>query len=845
MKASGSYESLMRGVSQQVPQNRRPGQHGEQVNMIPDPVRGLSRRWGSVWQAEREMAGLTLAKLPQYLVDTEGWHTLDFSYDGKDYALLRRTEARPAGSDLPPVIVYNKTDKVFLSYSRPVTDGPLNAFEAGGSSAATSIGRYVFLAGNTVLPTFTSNNVWSSTTNSEQSVVWIRGGAYSRTFVVKAKRAFDGQVATATYTTPASSYQGTLSTADIPASDPEYVKKVNDRVNAFNSAVTNWIGEAAEAITPANIAQELTTRLATALGALVPASAHSVARIGSHITLSGITELTVEDGGDGSLIRGVDNEISSVDQVSPVHYAGKVVKVKARRSEEALYLKAVPKVEGAGNFTDVTWVEGAGTVFTITRALIYGTVIGSVFHMASSASGLAALTGLTNVPTYEASTVGDEESSPVPYFLGRKITYLGVFQDRLLVGCGGVLRASKTGQYLNFFRTSVLTAPADDTIEVLSQGNEDDELRHSVLYDRDLVIFGKKRQYVVGGRQALTPTSANMVPMSSHADAADLPPIAVGGFIFYARRGERDSSAHQIQPGSNVESPESFSVSSQLDTYISGAATELATLAKPTTIFIRSSGNRQAVYVFSYLDAPDGRKQDAWGRWEFTPDLGPVIGMSSTPQGLLVFFLRYHSKAGGGNAFSVVADLCTMTTGLSERPYLDSLRPYTQVAAGGSVHPNTSGEWFAAYDGTTTKRFLGTTLSSVPSLPTSDTLWVGADMPAYFEPTNPFVRDREGNAVLTGRTVITTLLVTFRQSSGFVSQVISSVGTQEHVFNGRILGDPSNIIGQEPVTDFQQTVPIGRETREYRLKLAARKWLPFTVTAIEWVGQLFNRTQRF
>jgi len=43
-KVSGSYASVVRGVSEQVPQDRRPGQHFEQVNMISDPVRGLARR---------------------------------------------------------------------------------------------------------------------------------------------------------------------------------------------------------------------------------------------------------------------------------------------------------------------------------------------------------------------------------------------------------------------------------------------------------------------------------------------------------------------------------------------------------------------------------------------------------------------------------------------------------------------------------------------------------------------------------------------------------------------------------------------------------------------------------
>lgn len=49
-KVSGAYPSLSRGVSQQPFEARLDGQHGEQVNMWSDPVRGLSRRRGTQLQ---------------------------------------------------------------------------------------------------------------------------------------------------------------------------------------------------------------------------------------------------------------------------------------------------------------------------------------------------------------------------------------------------------------------------------------------------------------------------------------------------------------------------------------------------------------------------------------------------------------------------------------------------------------------------------------------------------------------------------------------------------------------------------------------------------------------------
>ena len=112
MKRSDSYPSVVQGVSQQSPSQRDPGRLEEQVNMIPDPVEGLCRRHGSVMQAETALATLgtnTPEKLAAYLADTATWRTFEYSHAGSDYVIVFRTAARPVGSTLPVMFVYERT----------------------------------------------------------------------------------------------------------------------------------------------------------------------------------------------------------------------------------------------------------------------------------------------------------------------------------------------------------------------------------------------------------------------------------------------------------------------------------------------------------------------------------------------------------------------------------------------------------------------------------------------------------------------------------------------------------------------------------------------------------------
>ena len=266
----------------------------------------------------------------------------------------------------------------------------------------------------------------------------------------------------------------------------------------------------------------------------------------------------------------------------------------------------------------------------------------------------------------------------------------------------------------------------------------------------------------------------------------------------------------------------------------------------PSTLFVRTNGAQSSLYAFSYLDKQDGRKMDSWSRWDFSSELGAIVGMSVVPDGVIVVSLRVS-----GTKVYTVADYCPLTPGLSNRPYLDSQREWSAVSSGTGSLLTTSGAGFAAaFDTRSTRRFTGSLLPAVPTLlasyPGEPGLVAGALQEASFTMTNPFMRDQKSKAILSGRLTITKVLLAFKESIGFTwNLVYREQVTTTGNFNGRVLGDPSNVVGIEPITTGQKAIPVGRETRDYTLQVSARRWHPLTITAIEWVGQFFNRVQRF
>lgn len=864
-KVVSSYPNITLGVSEQVPQDRRPGQHFAQDNLVSDPVRGLARRHGSVMQDE------VILSAPAALYDTMVEDTIrhkefTFFVDGTEYVLLYRTDQslHSTVDEHSFAWCFNKDTNQFIPIQLAAGDDILTQLVQGGVSATVNVGKYIYLAGNDIVPRWTPTDKWGDAANKSKLVAWVRGGAYSRKFEVKLTDG-TGVAVTGEYTTKSSSYPELLDTSDIPAliddpdapggpqiANPNYQKLVNDRTNAYNSAQNQWIGEAAADQAPENIATKIAEHL-------IAQGVTGVVVIGSHITINNAlyTEITTDDNGDQSLIRGVGNQVTALELVSQVHWVGKIVKVRPKKNngEDAFYLKAVAQDGASTGFAEVRWVEAAGYEIKPVEVFIMGTVVAGTLYLASTSAGLTAIAGGTH-PDFKVNAVGDDIVSPVPFFFGKSIDYLGMFQDRLVIGSGSTLFFSRPGDYFNWFRTSALTIDDRDPIEIYALGSEDDTIKTSTTYDRNLLLFGKRMQYTVSGRQPLVPKSASITIQSAHEDAIDADPQNSGNFVFFTKLRNGATSVQQLQMGMFADNPESYNVSLQLDRYLQGRAVQLLCLSAPNQVFLRTEADRHGLYTYAYLDSADGGQRlfDAWSRWTWDVSLGACVGISRHEGDILSFTLRAGKDREGTDKVWIVCDRFVMDTGLSENPYLDSLRPasaLTAPSASAWVNDYTTSPLSLAFRNGHELRFIGTPVELLSDFVEDygsgalADMMVGTDFEACVTPTNPYVRDQEGKALVNGRLTLGRVTLSIADTGGLSVDVTTPNGTKTTKdFNGRLAGRITDLVGRQPIVTTMVSAPIGREVRACKYTIRSKKWLPLTLTAIEWTGQLFNNARR-
>ncbi len=930
-KVSGAYPSLSRGVNQQPFEARLDGQHGEQVNMWSDPVNGLARRRGTVLQScytdnpngpsYHQLADWEKEETRNYFAS---YRTVPYTTDGLELIVhyptapmpvWMRTTSGPSGG----IKVTRKIQgPATLAPGADVEDVGLGAIGSAGYattmaavykgfSAAAQVGRYMlFYPNSTPFTVPAEAGYWDSLPNGAVSMEIIQG-IPNRTYTVTAM--VDGVPFSWTYTTPSSAYSGVLDTTDILTSDPDYQKKVNDRVNAYNSAVTAWVTTAAQQTRPSYIAAQLFEAMnpvMTVIGAVLYNSADHGGLL-AFVTNGRAYRFAVSDGGSNDNFRLTERTVTSASQLTSRHLNGKVVKVEPERGGGAFYVKAV--TDGGVGWARVRWEETASTsAGAVTNPFIImacrNPQVGGRPRLGLSSASPTGLTHLAGIiadstvltlPIFGNRLVGDPESSPSPSFYNKQVSWIGMFQDRLCIAAGNVINMSEVGNYFNFWRTQTLTVPDKDPVEIYALGSETDTIRHSVIFDRSLLLFGDNQQYSIDGRNPVTPASSAIIQSSAIEDTTDCPPIAGRSLVFFGKRREGSAEVFQMEVGDVTDTSNFTGLGLQLSDYLTGRPAQLLYVSSPSTLFVRTSEAPHSLYVFRFIDQGRQRLLDSWSRFDYHPAFGIIYGMFYHEDAV---YLRVAREAwvdadnvvwtGGNDAYGFdVLERQSMLPQVSGLPYLDSARPVAAVwesaeegtdwfrkrypflasafsrdkifgvSGGGQPSPKYQYWLYGVTPNPSTPTEFNAAFTDIPSRDQNYCV-TGISFDSYVELTSPMRKARDGQPIMQGRLTVGKLDVYYKDSGGFVGTVTSRYGIADQYnnfdwsaqdtdygtvtalrFNGRVLGQAANMVGVIPVASGSSSVFVGRDSREYVCKISSRNWMPLSITRVTWTGQWF------
>ena len=222
---------------------------------------------------------------------------------------------------------------------------------------------------------------------------------------------------------------------------------------------------------------------------------------------------------------------------------------------------------------------------------------------------------------YAKRDVGDDNTNPVPSFIGSPLQKMLFFRNRLVVLSKNNVITSKTNNFFNFFSTSAMTETSADPIDLQASSTFPTTIFDGIEVNSGLLLFSSNQQFMfTTDSDALTPTTAKVNYLSSYNFNPKTVPYSMGvtsGFINSTGKNSRIFEMADIKrEGEPTVLEQSKLVSKKLPIDLT-----LPTTSRENSLLLLGAKNYNEVWGFRFYSDGEKRVQSAWFRWSLSGDL--------------------------------------------------------------------------------------------------------------------------------------------------------------------------------------------------------------------------------
>jgi hypothetical protein len=857
MADTNTLGSMLQGISQQPPHIRRDGKVTEQVNLMSDVVEGIKTRPGS------NLLGVIEEGTEQVIIYKPGQTGpatvyTGFRTDGKFYTFTMDGNTYQIGISKFGIEILNQEGTVLTTNLTQAAEDYINdiqedlavyVYDNGEETVAYVLNRNKIVAMDNSAATIAAQE---AEVIKDVGLVTSLGGQFSHTYTVNVLA--DNNVNfSGSYTTP-------------------------------NGTGSGHAGQTAS--------DYIANQLKISLAASAPAGA-TIAVSGSVVSITGLPgiTITVSDGEGGATLVESSNIAKNTDKLANTAPHGTLVKVHGLDGTaddfwmrfESNYTNTV----GSGFGDEGIWREW----YNVSEAAALDA--GTMPMRITPTTGTYDMA--IDVAEWVPRRTGEEETNPAPAFVGKKIKDISGFQSRLVTVAGPVTNFSVTNEPTDFFKNSAVAEIATDPIEIISTTADEFSLLYIVPFDRDLILFGDKVQFLVQGGSALTSSNASLVQTTAYDIQDGVRPVATGRTVLFPFSIGEYGGVKEFYTSGNIEANQAISITSSVPKLIEGTIEQMKYSDTADTLLIKSNLNKWILYGYKQLWDGEKKLQSAWFKWEFP---GEIINYNFDKNKLYVLHFKGGVTSGHyGEVCQVVLDLDSPNANGLEYPLaLDSYEIYDGtgtldygVSMGRTNMPNDTsspyGDVYSVYQfldnnlviiqgagcdspGQPAEHLTPTASASntytngtpmwydykfpIATVPKNSTLYAGYDITSTFKPTMPFIRDSNNIVIRFIRLVISKFIVHFNNSGPMTATVgskyrsasaqITSVRTLSNDGVG-LAFDPDDPEG-DGIKSGSFDVPFREQSDISELTITANGGVPININEIEWVGQVRGGRRR-
>lgn len=441
--------------------------------------------------------------------------------------------------------------------------------------------------------------------------------------------------------------------------------------------------------------------------------------------------------------------------------------------------------------------------------------------------------------------VGDDDTAPVPEFVGETIRDVAFHRGRMALMSGETMFFSRAGDLFNFWPERTTQITDADPFGLTASGAQVALMRFAVPFRQTLFMTSQSAQFEITG-DVLAAGRASLGTTSAYTASTICRPLPVADSLFLVASDGGGSALLEYTYDSDSLTNVAADVSRHARGYVPAGVRQLVGDPLSGTIILSPPGASASLYAYNFYWQGREQVQSAWHRWT----LGDAVRSIALIDGTL-----YAVVMRGGAAFIERVPLRRPDASLYD--YLPRLDRQTLVTGTYSAGPDRT-TWTLPYTDTTATAMpktghrpgvalvptnnAGTTITA-PGNWSSQAVLIGSPYDAMLRLSTLYVRENNLSMV-SGRTQVRSLLLSYEDTRVFVSTVAHKSGlvaNKTHVFP--VLGVFQTMPSAQALGSGVGRVPVSGRNTEVSITLSNETPFPHLITGGTWTA-FFNEVTR-
>jgi hypothetical protein len=455
--------------------------------------------------------------------------------------------------------------------------------------------------------------------------------------------------------------------------------------------------------------------------------------------------------------------------------------------------------------------------------------------------------------TWSPRAVGDSSSSPQPSFVGRTIRDVFFHRNRLGFVAAENVIFSRSGEFFNFWRETVLDVLHTDPVDVSVAHTKVSNIHSAIPYNKSLMLFSEQTQFVLTGADVLSPTTVKIDQTTEFETSGKAKPVASGPNVYFVVERGGYAGFKEYYVADDTASNDASDITKHCPSYVPAGVYKIAPSSNEDVLFALTKGERNAIYVYRYYWQGTDKKQSSWSKWTFpAQDTIVSIDVINTVLYLVIqradgFYLEkmdIQALRQDAVGYLVSLDRRVILTGTySGITNLTTwVFPYDDVNNLDVVLGNSFGGNSGAL--MVTSKVTNGTLTAVGNW-TAGTVYGGRPYTMRYRLSEQHVRNsQEQPSVLSGKLQLRYLTVDYTNTGNYSVQVTPSNRTAyTSLYPYRVLGTGAIELSKPLISRGRARIPILANSAEVSIELLNDKPMPCSFQSLEWTGYFTKLSQ--